>query len=65
MNPDFEPLWPEGLSDEAACALSEWLQQLALACESHYFVQLRRYRDARQMELLDPEQPWRKRPVDD
>jgi hypothetical protein len=65
MNPDFEPLWPEGLSDESACALSEWLQQLALACESHYFAQLRRYRDARQIELLDPEQPWRKRPVDD
>ena len=65
MNPDFEPPWPGNLSDEAARALSEWLQQLALACENHYFVQLRRHRDTRQMELADPEQPWRKRPVDD
>lgn len=65
MNPDFEPRWSEDLSDEAACALSECLRQLTLACESHYFVQLRRYRDTRPMERLDPEQPWRKRTLDD
>jgi hypothetical protein len=33
------PLFPDGLSDESAAALSEFLNQLAVACESRYFVQ--------------------------
>jgi hypothetical protein len=54
----FDPVFPDGLSDETASALSEVLHQLAAACESHYFVQLRRYH-RRQMNLYDPDVPWR------
>jgi hypothetical protein len=50
------PLFPDGLSDESAAVLSEFLNQLAVACESRYFVQLRRYHQ-RQMNLYDPEAP--------
>ena len=39
----FEPVFPDNISDETASVLSEVLYQLAAACESHYFVQLRRY----------------------
>ena len=53
----FDPLFPDGLSDESASALSEFLHQLAAACESRYFVQLRRYH-RRQMSLYDPDAPW-------
>ena len=64
MNPDFEPRWPEDLSDEAAVVLCTFLQDLELACENRYAVQLRRYHAAPQTDLFDPEQPWRKRPTD-
>ena len=56
------PLFPDGLSDESAAVLSEFLNQLAVACESRYFVQLRRYHQ-RQMNLYDPEAPWRPPPL--
>lgn len=36
-------LVPDGLSDESAAALSEFLNQLVAACESRCFVQRRRY----------------------
>ena len=52
----FDPVFPDGLSDETASALSEFLHQLAAACESRYFVQLRRYH-RRQMNLYDPDAP--------
>jgi hypothetical protein len=51
-------LFPDGLSDESAAAISEFLHQLAAACEARYLVQLRRHR-SRQMNLYDPEAPWR------
>jgi hypothetical protein len=54
----FEPVFPDDLSDETASALSDFLYQLAAACERRYVVQLRRYH-ARQMNLYDPEAPWR------
>ena len=57
----FDPLFPDLLSDESASALSEFLHQIAAACESRYFVQLRRYH-RRQMNLYDPETPWRPPP---
>ena len=59
----FDPLFPDGISDETASALSEFLHQLAAACESRYFVQLRRYH-RRQMNLYDPEAPWRAPPAE-
>lgn len=58
----FEPAFPDGLSDEAASALSEFLHQLAAACETRYFVQLRRYH-RRQMNLYDPDDHWRMPPT--
>ena len=59
----FDPLFPDAISDENASALSEFLHQLAAACESRYFVQLRRYH-RRQMNLYDPDTPWRSPPPD-
>ena len=58
----FEPVFPDGLSDEAASALSEFLHQLAAACGTRYFVQLRRYH-RRQMNLYDPDDHWRMPPT--
>ena len=57
----LEPVFPDDLSDETASVLSEFLHQLAAACESRYFVQLRRYH-RRQMNLYDPDAPWRSPP---
>ena len=58
----FEPVFPDDLSDETASALSEFLYQLAAACENRYFVQLRRYH-RQQMNLYDPDAPWRSPPT--
>ncbi len=58
----FEPVFPDDLSDEAASALSEFLHQIAAACDNRYFVQLRRYY-SRQQNLYDPEAPWRSPPT--
>ena len=57
MKPDIEPRFPVGISDEAAAALSEFLQNLAADCDSRYFVQLRRYY-AKQHVVYDPDHPW-------
>jgi hypothetical protein len=57
----FDPLFPDDLSDESASALSEFIHQLAAECENRYFVQLRRYH-RRQMNLYDPDAPWRSPP---
>lgn len=58
----FDPVFPDGLSDENVSALCDFLCQLAAACESRYFVQLRRYH-RRKMNLYDPDAPWRKHPA--
>jgi hypothetical protein len=58
MSRRHHSLLPDGLSDETAVALCDFLFQLATACESHYLVQLRRHHD-RQRNLYDPEEPWR------
>jgi hypothetical protein len=62
MKPQYQPLFPDDLSDEAAVALSAFLYDLAAACESHYLVQLRRSR-RRQLNLYDPERPWLRPPL--
>jgi hypothetical protein len=64
MNPDLDAFFPEHLSDEAAFALYDLLQHLTLAWESRYFVQLRRHQGARQIDLFDPDRPWRTAPTD-
>ncbi len=63
MKVDFEPLFPENISDEMASVLSTFLHDLASACESRYFTQLRRHHEA-QRTLFDPEHPWRSSPSD-
>ena len=57
LDTDAQNLFPEGLSDEAAAALSAFLHELSAACESRYFTQLRRYYE-RHRALCDPDRPW-------
>jgi hypothetical protein len=38
-------LLPEEIPDEAAYHLVNFISELAIALENHYFTQLRRYRD--------------------
>ncbi len=58
MNQERNP-FTEPISDETACALSEALHWLALACETQYFGQIRRYRATLdEARPIDPEQPW-------
>ena len=63
MKINNKPLFPDGLSDEAASVLCAFLYSLADACESRYLAQLLRHREAQQT-LYDPEHPWRFRPTD-
>jgi hypothetical protein len=65
MNLDIETLFPDGLTDETASAISDVLQELTLCWESRYLHQIRRYHDQRQADLFDPEQPWRRKTRDD
>jgi hypothetical protein len=55
---EIEPLFPENLTDEAASLLSTFLYDLAGACESRYFTQLRRHHEGKQT-VHDPDHPWR------
>lgn len=55
----LQGVFADGLSDEAAWALRECLQNLTLACECRYFHQLRSYSEQSQNQC-DPERPWRK-----
>ena len=55
-------LFPEALSDEAACATRDCLQAMLMAFESRYLSQLMRHQ-RRQQILYDPEQPWRTPPL--
>ena len=66
MTLDLETRLLEALSDEAAFALCELLNELAQAFESRYYHQLLRYHSAKQADLFDPDQPWiRRQPTDD
>jgi hypothetical protein len=58
----FDLVFPHNISDETASALGDFLYQLAAACENRYFVQIRRYH-RRQMNLYDPDAPWRSPPT--
>jgi hypothetical protein len=50
--------FPTGLSDEAAVALCDFLNELAAAADSHYLHQIRRFRK-QQAPPPDPDHPWR------
>ena len=62
MTPN-DSLFPTGLSDAAATALCDFLNELALAADTHYLHQLRRYRK-QQAHPPDPDHPWRSRDQD-
>ena len=61
MNPDFDAIFPDGVCDETAAVLAQFLNQLAAACESRYLGQLRQHQRG-QLNLYDPEAPWKKPP---
>jgi hypothetical protein len=45
MDTKLIDLLPENISNEAAYHLVNFMMELALALESHYFIQLMRYHD--------------------
>ena len=53
MKTDLHRLFPDDISDEAASALTEFLYELAVACESRYLTQIQRYHCGQQ-NLYDP-----------
>ena len=57
MKTDLHRLFPDDISDETAAVLSELLYELAVACETRYLTQIRRYHNG-QKNLYDPERPW-------
>lgn len=59
MSFDADPLFPDGLSDEAATALCDFLYDLAAAADSRYLAQILRYRKQYQATPFDPDHPWR------
>ena len=63
MNVDLESLFPDGISDEAAKVVSDFLWQLISDWDGRYFLQLSRYHDSRRPPC-DPERPWRTLPPD-
>jgi len=63
MKINIEPLSPDGISDEAAAVVSDFLWQLLSAWDDCYFLQLRRYHDSRRPPC-DPDQPWKTLPPD-
>ena len=61
MNIDFDTLFPDGISDDTAEAIRDLLNEFLFAWEATYFVHLQRHH-ARQLELHDPNAPWRSPP---
>ena len=61
---DLDALFPEGLSDETVCAVTEVLNELANQWESRYFHRIRAYQAQQQLDLFDPEEPWRRKLTD-
>ncbi|MEY4719338.1 MAG: hypothetical protein RL563_1956 [Pseudomonadota bacterium] len=55
---DIETLFPEGLSDEAISAITDVLYELVMQWESKHYHQLKRFDKARQVDLIDPLEPW-------
>ena len=47
MTPEFDTLFPDGIPDSCARALTDFLYRLALVCEQRYEHELRRDSDKR------------------
>jgi hypothetical protein len=58
---DIETLFPEGLSDEAASAISDVLFEIAMQWESKHYHQLTRLRKQQEIDFYDPLQPWKRK----
>ncbi len=54
---------PHDLSDEAATALSDLLQELAYRCDTHYLAQILRHRGTKPPPC-NSERPWERPPPD-
>ena len=61
---DLDTLFPEGLSDETVSAIAELLNDLAMQWESRYFHRIRAYQARQQIDLFEPDQPWRRKAQD-
>lgn len=57
---DETTLFAQQLSDEAAFALSEALSWLSLACDEHYYAQIRRHLALNESSQMNPEKLWEK-----
>ena len=60
---DLETLFPNDLTDETVSAISDLLYEIAQQWEGAYFPRIRRYQAQQQVDLFDPEQPWKNHPV--
>jgi len=58
MNIDFEGLFPEGLTDESARAISELLHRVADHFDSTFVDKIMRANRKSFMMGVKPEQPW-------
>lgn len=58
---DIETLFPDGLSDEAISAIADVLYEIAMQWENKHYHQLKRFDKARQVDLFDPLEPYRRR----
>jgi hypothetical protein len=61
---DLDTLFPEGLSDETVSAIAELLNDLAMQWESRYFHRIRAYQARQQIDLFEPDHPWRRKAQD-
>jgi len=64
MSYDIDHLFPDDLSDKAASRLSDFLHELAFACDRRYLKQCRRYHEKKRRKSLDPQAPWKPLPPD-
>ena len=64
MNHTIDQLFPDDLSDKAASRLTDFLHELALACDRRYFKQCQCYHDKKHRKSVDPQAPWKSLPLD-
>jgi hypothetical protein len=57
---DENTLFALQLSDEAAYALSEALHEIAVACDEHYYAQIRRHLALNEPIQMATGKPWEK-----
>lgn len=58
MNIDYDDLFPEGLTDESARAISEWFHRVADHFDRAFIDQIMRANRKSFMMGMNPERPW-------